>query len=212
MRDITRRTGGLDFLRPAFHRRRTPLQTTAVVRFRNNPDAWNELTVRVSEEPPQGLLDITLEPTRIGTPAPDWTLTTPNGETIRLRQLRGQVVVLEFWATWCAPCVAMLPALQRIHEAFRGKRVRVVGVNIWEHFGEQREGLAGFLKAHSVSYPTVIGNDDVVKAFQIRSIPALFVIDPAGRIAYVSYGMHSDRDYESDLRSLIRILLEGMSR
>ncbi len=119
----------------------------------------------------------------VGQPAPDWSLPTPGGETLRLAGLRDTVVVLDFWATWCAPCLAVMPELQAIHEDYAGRPVKVVGVNVWER-GEPQAMMAdsGF------TYPLVLQGDSVAEDYMVTGIPTLYVIGPEGRILYRTRG------------------------
>src|SRR5262249_21362197 len=72
----------------------------------------------------------------VGQKAPDFELKDPDGQTIKLSSLKGKVVVLDFWATWCGPCKMAMPGIQKLHEEFKGKPVKVFGVNIWEKDGD----------------------------------------------------------------------------
>lgn len=120
---------------------------------------------------------------KIGTAAPDFALKTPGGENVSLAGLRGNVVVLDFWATWCGPCKMAMPGVQRLHEKFAGKPVRVFGVNCWERDGDPVQ----FMKDKKYTYGLLLEGDDVAEKFKVRAIPTFYVIDRAGKIAYAGF-------------------------
>ena len=120
---------------------------------------------------------------KIGTSAPDFALKTPGGEKVSLAGLRGNVVVLDFWATWCGPCKMAMPGVQRLHEKFAGKPVRIFGVNCWERDGDPVQ----FMKDKKYTYGLLLEGDDVAEKFKVRAIPTFYVIDRAGKIAYAGF-------------------------
>ena len=122
--------------------------------------------------------------------APDFTLTASDGSTVSLRDLRGQVVLLNFWATWCPPCKAEMPdldALHREHSASRG--FLVLGVNM----EESAEVVAAFAQPNGISFPLLLDADGRVanKLFQVRSLPTSMIIDRTGFIRDVWMGQIS---------------------
>ncbi len=119
----------------------------------------------------------------IGHPAPDFELTTPNGETLRLSSLEGQVVVLNFWATWCPPCRAEIPALQGIYES--SDNVVVVGVNAQE----SRAEVQSFMQSLDADYPVVLDTNGAVnRTYLVRALPTTYFIDERGVIVDVFGG------------------------
>jgi cytochrome c biogenesis protein CcmG, thiol:disulfide interchange protein DsbE len=89
-------------------------------------------------------------PPRIGTPAPDFTV-QDSDHTVNLHDLHGQVIVLNFWATWCAPCVEEMPSLEQLQERFKGKGITVLAVSI----DDDGNAYHQFLKDHKVDMLTV---------------------------------------------------------
>jgi len=130
-------------------------------------DADNE-----QEEEPQLLT--------VGKPAPEFDLQTPDGKTVSLKSLRGNVVVLDFWATWCGPCKLAMPGVQKIHEQFKDKPVKVFGVNCWERGGDP----AKFMKDKKYSYGLLLKGDKVADKYKVAGIPTFYVIDPQGKIVF----------------------------
>ncbi len=124
-----------------------------------------------------------------GTPAPDWTLSNPQGQEVSLKDLRGKVVVMDFWATWCAPCKQSMPQIQKLHEEFADEPVRFIGVNLWEN-GDP----AAYMKDNNYTYELLLKADKIAESYRVVSIPTFYVIDQKGRIAYASLGYTPDKD------------------
>ena len=116
--------------------------------------------------------------------APLFTGTTSEGAEFSLRALRGRPVVLNFWATWCAPCVAEMPDLQRVQDTF-GDAVTVVGVNTGENAATVRE----WATAHNLAFLlTLDPAGDATAAYQLRGQPTTFVINAEGVVTDVLFG------------------------
>lgn len=122
-----------------------------------------------------------------GTPAPLWTLTSREGDEVSLEDLRGRVVVLDFWATWCGPCIAVMPEIQTIHENYPDDRVAVYGVNVWEN-GDPEE----FMDENGFTYGLLLAGDSVAEDYRVTGIPTMYVVDPQGVIAFVEVGANPD--------------------
>jgi thiol-disulfide isomerase/thioredoxin len=123
----------------------------------------------------------------IGSEAPDFTLTNDAGEEVTLSEMRGQVVVLDFWATWCGPCKAAMPGVQELHEEFAGQPVKILGVNCWEQ-GPSEAAVEYFRTEKNYTYGLLLGGDAVAEAYKVTGIPTFYVIAPDGTIAYRSVG------------------------
>lgn len=137
----------------------------------------------------------------IGEPAPDWTLTTYSGETISLKDLRGKVVVMDFWATWCGPCVESIPKLQALYDRYRDRNVEILGITYLE-----KGNPVTFMKERAVTYPIMPG-DSIAKTYR-ASLPMIYVIDPEGRVVDIFNGYFGK---ESDER-LERTILDVMEK
>ncbi|HVW29894.1 MAG TPA: TlpA disulfide reductase family protein [Polyangiaceae bacterium] len=131
----------------------------------------------------------------IGYPAATFTLPVMTGgepgSRLSSRDLRGKVVVLDFWASWCAPCRAEAPIVDKIARRHEGKGVVVVGVTTND---DDWVRAADFVKSHDLGYTTVFDEGDhVANAFQVRELPTLVVIDSKGIISAVRSRMvHED--------------------
>ena len=114
------------------------------------------------------------------TPAPDFELLDVTGRPVRLRELRNRVVLLNFWATWCAPCREEMPALQTLARELGPGGLTVVGVN----FKESRRQVEAFIKEHGLSFPMLLDEDGRVSAsYQVFALPVTFLVDRRGMIA-----------------------------
>lgn len=173
-------------------RRRPPL----LDRLAERPRIWNTLLaacalagaawIAVSTPPDQTAGGRPALP-HPGFPAPDFTLETAEGEPISLSSLRGRVVVLNIWASWCAPCRAEMPALDRAHQALNDEGLFVLGVNATDQ--DSLEAAAAFLVRTGVSFPVVYDLEGQVgRAYRVRALPTTFVIDRRGVIRQVLVG------------------------
>ncbi len=125
---------------------------------------------------------------------------TPDGEMVSLEELRGRVVVMDFWATWCGPCRVVMPSLQELHET-HGDRVTVVGINVWES-GDP----AAFMEENGYTYTMVLNGDEVASEYMVESIPTFYVIAPDGTVAFHAVG--ADPANDEALRETVGTLLE----
>jgi peroxiredoxin len=119
--------------------------------------------------------------------APDFALKDMDGKPHRLSDLRGKVVLVNFWATWCPPCRREMPSMQRAHDALKGHDFVMLAVNV----GEDVETIFGFTFATGVelTFPILLDRDaQVIKAWPVIALPTSFVVDPQGRIAYRAVG------------------------
>jgi thiol-disulfide isomerase/thioredoxin len=107
------------------------------------------------------------------------------GAAIDLRALRGRVVLVEFWASWCEPCEAELPALARVRARLRGRPLEIVTVN----FGEGRARVERFLRDHGVDLPVLLDRDRrVAEAWGVGGLPMAFLVDADGRVRASVFG------------------------
>jgi cytochrome c biogenesis protein CcmG/thiol:disulfide interchange protein DsbE len=135
-----------------------------------------------------GLLRAQQGPVGVGQRAPDFSLTTFDGRRYDTRDLRGQVVVVNFWASWCKPCEQEARVLEQAHQLYKDQGVVFLGV---DYVDIEREALA-YLERFEITYPN--GPDlrtSISQSFRTRGVPETYVIDAAGRIRSVKIGPYS---------------------
>jgi thiol-disulfide isomerase/thioredoxin len=132
------------------------------------------------------------------TPAPDFTLEQLDGGELTLSSLRGRPVVVDFWATWCAPCKKSIPVLVEFQKKYAG-RVQVLGVSVdWE-----REAVRPFADEHGMNYPVLYGDESLALEYGAPGFPALFVVDPSGNIHEAHVGVATLPELEAAVAPLI---------
>ena len=119
-----------------------------------------------------------------GNEAPDFRLPTLDGDEVSLSSLRGQVVLVDFWATWCGPCRPAMRLLQRLYEEFGGRGVTVVGINLDAH----AEEVAPYVHREGLTYPILLGGQAAQASYGVSALPTLFVVDQSGAIRHVHVG------------------------
>ncbi len=126
---------------------------------------------------------INLEPALIrqdNRPAPDFTLTLSDGRAVKLSDYRGKAVVINFWASWCAPCRAEAPTLEETHKRYADRGVVILGISLWD----TEEAAAEFRKVYGQTYPSGVDpNGKIAIEYGVSGIPETYFITPDGIIA-----------------------------
>ena len=127
-------------------------------------------------------------------PAPNFVLKKANGESLELKSLKGKVVVINFWATWCGPCRAEIPGMLQVYDKLKGKGLEIVGVSL------DRPGfsvVSPFVEKMKIVYPVVLGDDKTVEAYgNIQAIPTTFVVDRKGNLVEEHTGSVTREQFE----------------
>jgi peroxiredoxin len=132
--------------------------------------------------------------------APDLDLVQVGGGRFHLRNLRGRVVVLNFWATWCVPCRVEIPDLNKLNQDLHDQGVAIVGVS-WDDSAKQ---IQMFQKQIKMNYPVVLGGEPMQSKFGgVPSVPTTFIIDRAGRIRQKMVGVTERSEIETTIKSLL---------
>lgn len=131
----------------------------------------------------------------IDTIAPLWTLPSLTGDTMRLSDLRGNLVIVDFFYKSCYPCLLALPGLQELHEKYYDRGLRVIGVN---PFDKKEDDLTMFFAKRGVTYPILLEAQEVAGQYRVSGYPTLYVLDRNGNIVYaqVGYGKEAEKALE----------------
>lgn len=140
-------------------------------------------------------------------PTPPFALQDLNGRVHRLSDYRGKVVLVNFWATWCAPCREEMPSIERLRQSLAGEPFEVLAINL----AEPRSRIERFLASMPLGFPVLLDRDTrTAKDWRARILPATYLVDAAGRIRYVRYG---ELDWAGDAaRARVRELLRSIPR
>jgi peroxiredoxin len=131
-----------------------------------------------------------------GTKAPDFSLNTLDGENVSLFDLRGQVVMLNFWSAACPPCREEMPEMQRVYDDLKGDGFTILAVNV-----NDMPQIAGrFLDEFGYTFPVVKDDGNVSRLYELQFIPKTLIIDRNGIIRYVRVGTIT----ETELRSIVQ--------
>lgn len=144
-----------------------------------------------------------LQAKEMNEPAPDFTLKSRSGENLRLEDFRGQVVMLNFWASWCGPCRQEMPLMDDIYEQYKDLGFTVLAVNV----DENREEAHRFLDKVPVSYPILYDPESQVsEQYDVQAMPTTVMIDRNGNARFLHYGYQPgyEDDYEKQIRQLVR--------
>ncbi len=135
--------------------------------------------------------------------APDFTLRTADGRNLRLQELRGQVVMVNFWASWCAPCRVEMPHLNKLSDKYRSSGFTLLGVNV----DEDPRNAASAAAKMGVRFPVLLDADKrVVKLYDVATMPSTVLIDRDGRMRYLHRGYREgyEETYDRQVRELLK--------
>jgi thiol-disulfide isomerase/thioredoxin len=136
-------------------------------------------------------------------PAPNFTLTDRSGNFVSLEDLRGQVIMINFWASWCGPCREEMPLLEQIHQRYEALGFTLLGVNVEEN---PDDGKA-FLRERPVSFPVLYDpQNGISKLYDVIAMPSTVIIDRQGNVRYLHHGYKPgyENDYQDQIRALAR--------
>jgi peroxiredoxin/outer membrane lipoprotein-sorting protein len=133
-----------------------------------------------------------------GKSAPDFTLNDLSGKLVTLSALRGSVVILDFWATWCGPCEVSMPHLEKLHQEFGGKGLTVLGVT-----DEEKATVEPFLKDHNVTFTILLDpKQAALTSYRVTTIPRTLIIDREGKVAADSAELQQESVLRAELAKL----------
>ncbi len=142
-----------------------------------------------------------LAPAQARKPAPDFTLQDASGQPVQLLALKGKVVLLNFWATWCAGCKMEIPWFVDFQQTYAGRGFQALGVSFDD---DGWKVVRPYIAAKRVNYPVMIGDSHVAGLYGgVEALPVTFVIDKAGRIASTHLGVVAEADYRAEIEKLL---------
>lgn len=134
-------------------------------------------------------------------PAPDFTLNDSTGAPVRLSDFRGRVVLLNFWATWCAPCIAEIPMLMELQRAHRDGRFAVLGAALDD---DGWKAVKPYVESRKIDYRVVVADDGITDLFGgLQAVPTTLMIDKQGRVAVTHLGLLQ----KSECQNIVNLLL-----
>jgi len=148
-------------------------------------------------------LSITSNASEITGPAPDFTLKSKGGENVRLEDMRGQVVMLNFWASWCGPCRQEMPLMEEIYQKYEKFGFTILAVNVDEDSADADR----FLDAVPVTFPILYDNESrISELYDVDAMPTTVMIDRDGnkRFLHRGYKPGYEDDYRKQVKKLIR--------
>ena len=139
----------------------------------------------------------------VGEPAPDFALKSAGGENLRLSEYRGEVVMINFWATWCGPCRQEMPLLDELYDRYQRVGFRLLGVNI----DDDRQQAMQMVEELDVSFPVLFdAGKSVSKQYAVEAMPVTVLVDRSGTVRYVHHGYQPgyEQHYLNEIRELLR--------
>jgi thiol-disulfide isomerase/thioredoxin len=181
---------------------------TAFIALHGSDKGFSEALARVKGEAAQAQAK-EVKAAMLSTPAPEFALKTPDGKTVNLKDLRGKVVLIDYWATWCGPCKMSFPYLQKVYDKYRtDPRVAIFAINTWEREkGTEREAtVRKFLTENKYTFP-VLYDDTSVEKYGVEGIPTKFMIDQKGVIRFKSVGFDSGDKMLAEIDTQLAVML-----
>src|SRR5690606_27710681 len=139
----------------------------------------------------------------VGQPAPDFALKSASGQNLRLSEYRGEVVMINFWATWCGPCRQEMPLLDELYDRYQRVGFQLLGVNI-DDDSSKAMNMAAEL---GVSFPVLFdSNKSVSREYEVQTMPVTILVDRNGTVRHVHQGYKPgyEEKYLTEIRALLR--------
>lgn len=117
-----------------------------------------------------------------------------------MKQFKGRVVLINFWATWCAPCKEELPMLKAMHKNYKDKGFEIIGISL----DKSLHRLQSYVKIEEIPYPIALGNDLIQRIYQLKGVPESFLVNEDGFIVNEYIGPPRAKDLEADILKLLK--------
>ncbi|MGI5309379.1 TlpA family protein disulfide reductase [Rheinheimera sp. WS51] len=142
-------------------------------------------------------------PVSVAESAPDFTLKTLQGNNLRLAEQRGDIILINFWASWCGPCLQEMPKLDQLAKKYQALGVQVWGVNV----ETDNAAALAYLDKLPVTFPILFDDANTVSAaYSVKAMPTTVIINKNGEVSAVHHGYQSgyEKKYEQDIKRLLR--------
>ncbi len=162
---------------------------------RGSDSGWEEYRVKLETGATEALRS-ELQKKMVEQPAPAFELKDLEGKVVKLANYQGKVVILDFWATWCGPCLGSFPGMKKLVEEYqKDPSVAFVFVNTWQDEANKEQVVKEFLEKNQYPFYVLMDTEDkVVASYGVSGIPTKFVIDPKGKIRFKSIGFEGDTE------------------
>lgn len=148
------------------------------------------------------VFSVSIQAKEMSGPAPDFTLPAIDGSKVKLSDLKGQVVMLNFWASWCGPCRQEMPLLNDIYKHYKKAGFVLLGVNL----DESIDDAEGFMKKTPVNFPVLLDSDGKVAGlYKNQAMPSSYFIDRKGNLVHLHQGYKPGE--EAEYKKVIKKLL-----
>jgi thiol-disulfide isomerase/thioredoxin len=154
----------------------------------------------------------TLKNEMLNKPAPDFNLKDFDGNFVKLSDLKGKVVVIDFWATWCGPCKMSFPALQKVYEKYKDNPdILILALDTWERektVAEKEKKVKDFIAENKYTFKVLFDDADIVSKYEVTGIPTKFIIDKNGMMQFRTIGFDSEQKMISEMEAEFELLLK----
>ncbi len=136
-------------------------------------------------------------------PAPDFTLKSNSGKNIKLSELRGEVVMINFWASWCSPCLQEMPILNQLYKKYQSLGFTLLGVNVEEDSNDAIK----WLKKVNIDFPVLYDTQNSVsELYGVNIMPTTAIVDRSGNVRYIHHGYTPgvEKSYQEQIRALLK--------
>ncbi len=136
-------------------------------------------------------------------PAPDFTLKSSSGKNIKLSELRGQVVMVNFWASWCSPCLQEMPMLNQLYKKYQPLGFTLLGVNVEEDSNDAIK----WLKKINIDFPVLYDTENSVsERYSVSIMPTTIIVDRSGNVRHIHHGYTPgvEKSYQKQIRALLK--------